>query len=162
MPESKVNSARKGKTIAFKNAVKEQLNPKQSMEQRQIYRQPLWSEQDVFPLTGTALAGLANFLAPYRQLIQTVDAIMTQGEIEGKIKTEFFYENGEPVAENDPRLPELREKEEKRIGHWRKLISDKQAALEGALANIPTEIVNEESEKVETIANEVIAEMTID
>jgi len=130
MPESRKNPDRKGKSIPMNNT---------NSFDKPIVRQPMWSEDETFPLTGGALAALVNFLEPYRQLIQTVDAIMVTGELEGKIKTEFFYNDRTDVNPNDPRLANLQKQEEARMNHWRELVTRKQNELNDLLGKIPAE-----------------------
>lgn len=130
-----------------------------SKTQKQIYRQPVWSADEVFSINGTTLEFLANFVAPYRTLINTVDSILASGELEGKIGIEFFYENRELVTDKDSRLAGLKEVEEKRLNHWRTLVETKQKEMEilAEKANIADKAMNDES-----FENKITSESVID
>lgn len=138
MPESRKNNDRKGKTISFKSS-KQAKDIMTSEQPKRIVRQPMWGENDSFTLTGTALANLVNHLEPYRAMIQMVDAIIVTGELEGKIKTQFFYEDGTPVPDTDTRLAVLNTQEEARINHWKDLVAKRQAEFQEIADKIPQE-----------------------
>lgn len=126
MPESRKKQSRADKTYSSKKNTKKIMN---NVGLKPIYKQPVWSADEQFAINGQTLEFLANFVAPYRTLIQTVDSIMASGELEGKIGIEFFYEDRTVVPVEDERLAGLKETEEKRLAHWRNLVEAKQEEL---------------------------------
>jgi hypothetical protein len=126
MPASKKQSNRKDKT--YTPMTKKALPVVDTT--KPIYRQPVWSADEIFAINGSTLEMLANFVQPFRSLIQMVDSVMTTGELEGKIDIAFFYENRELVTDADPRLAGLKDQELKRLSHWRTLVEEKQKDLQ--------------------------------
>lgn len=125
MPTSRKNNQRVNKTFTPK---KNKNN--MELETKPIFRQPIWQTDEQFTIDGKTLEYLANFVAPYRELIQIVDSLMTSGELDGKIQTAFFYEDRTEVTEADSRLKGLKEKEEQRLNYWRSLVEAKQKSLQ--------------------------------
>lgn len=158
MPESRKKQNRATKTYNPKKETKKIMN---NIGLKPIYRQPVWNADEQFAINGQTLEFLANFVAPYRTLIQTVDSIMASGELDGKIGIEFFYEDRTVVPKEDERLVGLKETEEKRLAHWRSLVEAKQEELTtlAEKAQFATDAMDEISEPTENVeAAEVISE----
>lgn len=122
MPESRTNPKRKGK-------VKASTPTQTDYSNQPIYRQPTWNANDLFTINGETLEMFASFVAPYREMIKMVDAIIGSGELEDKVKIEFYYPDGTLVPNTDPRLSGLREKEDKRIADWKRVVAERQEQM---------------------------------
>lgn len=122
MPESRTNPKRKGKVKAAATTSKDYSN-------EPIYRQPTWNPDDLFTINGQTLEMFAAFVSPYREMIKMVDAIIGSGELEDKVKIEFYYPDGTLVPNTDPRLANLREKEDKRIADWKRVVAERQEQM---------------------------------
>lgn len=143
MTESRKNSNRKGKQVAYQQQQKSQVSTDDNLvntpAMRQIIKQPQWSADDSFVLTGQGLAMLMQFIEPYRELIKLSDSIFLTGELEEKISYKYLYDNGTEVSDSDPRKAQLLAQDQNRMKQLRILVEKKQQELADLAQKIPTE-----------------------
>ena len=65
-----------------------------------IREQNVWNSDDKIVISGLHFETITNFLGLFRPALIALDATIQQNKVTGVIKSEYFDEKGNPIAED--------------------------------------------------------------
>lgn len=166
MTKSKTDASRKGKQLNFKQQNKQTKLKQQTMGDnfnKPVYRKPTWNSTDTFEISGVELQELAAFANMYRPLIASVDRLLLDSELKGKIVNEYVYDDGSPADQNSDMVIEARNQREQYIDKTKEMVRNYEDSLRQQSESLKEQInmINDlESNSSEFIENPTISVTT--